>query len=417
MNEPTHTTPSATRGDGPPPSRRPSRRAVLAAVTGSAVTAVPQLSAISAAAAPNQHRDLLYIGTWGENQVHAVRFDPVRGTMEPLGSVAEVSSNWIAVHPTRSVLYVAGGEQGGFVRTFHIDDASGALGQTGEIATEAVPRGSGGLSYIGLNAGADTMLVADFATGSAVTVPVGRGGRLGAVASSVQDTGSGPSPRQAGPHPHHVVIDPSRRFALVADFGSDRVFIYAYDRASHRLFSAVPNSPGSYATAPGSGPRRLVFHPGGRTVYLLNELTADIQVLRWDARAGVLTPRQLLTTNAPGHTGTTSAAELAISRDGRHVYTSNRGDNALTVFSVDPGTGLLTEAQRLPCGGVTPWSFSLHPEGRWLFVANEASSTVNLFRVDPGSGRLTDTGTSVAVPHPDCVGVHSPHSTAGSTLL
>jgi 6-phosphogluconolactonase (cycloisomerase 2 family) len=245
-----------------------------------------------------------------------------------------------------------------------------------------------------------------------VTAPVGRDGRLGAMASSVQDTGSGPNARQAGPHAHHVVIDPSRRFALVADFGADRVFVYDYDRASHRLSAGTPDGPGSYATAPGSGPRRLAFHPSGGTVYLLNELTADIQVLRWDPRAGVLTPRQLLTTNAPGHTGTTSAAELAISRDGRHVYTSNRGDNTLVVFSVDPDTGLLTEAQRLPCGGVTPWSFSLHPGGRWLFVANEASSTVNLFQVDPGSGHLTDTGASVAVPNPDCIGVRSSHSAA-----
>ncbi|MFF0142539.1 lactonase family protein [Streptomyces sp. NPDC005227] len=377
------------------------------------MTAVPLLSATSAAAAPKQRGDLLYIGTWGQSQVHAVRFDPADGTMTSLGAVAQVSSNWVAAHPTRPVLYVAGGEPGGFIRTFRIDETSGALTRTGEIATEAVPGGSGGLSYIGLNEDADTLLVADFATGSAVTVPVGRDGRLGAVASSMQDTGSGPSPRQAGPHTHHVVIDPSRRFGLVADFGADRVFVYDYDRGSHRLSCATPDSPRSYATAPGSGPRRLVFHPNGRTLYLLNELTADIQVLRWDARAGVVTPRQLLTTNAPGHAGTTSAAELAISGDGRHVYTSNRGDNALVVFAVDPGTGLLTETQRLPCGGVTPWSFTLHPEGHWLFVANEASSTVNLFRVNPGSGHLMDTGTSVAVPNPDCVSVRSPRLAAG----
>ncbi|MFH8469033.1 lactonase family protein [Streptomyces sp. NPDC017991] len=409
MKEHPHTSPSATGGERPPSSSRwPSRRAVLlAAATASAATAAPLLSATSAAAAPDRHGDLLYIGTWGRNQVHAVRFDPVHGTMTPLGPVAQVSSNWVTVHPTRPVLYVAGGEPGGFVRTFRIDDASGALDRTGELATETVPGGSGGLSYIGLTADADTLLVADFATGTAVTVPAGRDGRLGAVASRVQDTGSGPSPRQAGPHPHHVVVDPSRRFALVADFGADRVFVHAYDRASHRLSARTPDGPGSFATAPGSGPRRLAFHPNGRTVYLLNELTADIQVLRWDAGAGVLTPRRLLTTNAPGHTGTTSAAELAISRDGRHVYVSNRGDNALVVFSADPDTGLLTESQRLPCGGVTPWSFSLHPGGRWLFVANEASSTVDLFHVDPKSGHLTDAGTSVAVPSPDCIGVRS----------
>jgi 6-phosphogluconolactonase (cycloisomerase 2 family) len=376
---------------------------VLAALTASAATAAPLLSAVPAGAAPRRPGDLLYIGTWGQNQVHAVRFDPHRGTMTPLGSMAQVSSNWVAAHPTRPVLYVAGAEQGGHIRSFRIDDTSGALQQLGEIETETVPAGSGGLSYIGLTADAGALLVADFAAGSAATVSIGEDGSLGAVASRVQDTGSGPSPRQLGPHPHHVVVDPSRRFALVADFGADRVFVHDYDRATHQMSADTSNGPRSYATPPGSGPRRLAFHPNEPMLYLLNELTADIQVLQWDERRGVLTPRQTLSTNAPGHTGTTSAAELAISRTGRHVYTSNRGDNTLVVFSVNPRTGLLTEAQRVACGGITPWSFSLHPSGRWLFVANEASGTVNLFHVDRPSGQLTDTGASVAVPYPDCI--------------
>lgn len=393
---------------------RPSRRTVLAAMTASAAMAAPLLAGTPAGAAPNQPTDLLYIGTWGQGQVYAVRFDPDDGTMTSLGSVAQVSSNWVTTHPTRPILYVAGSEQGGYIRVFRIDDTSGGLQQLDEIETEPVPTGSGGLSYLGLTSSADTLLVADFAAGSAATVPVHPDGSLGAVASLVQDTGSGPSPRQLGPHPHYVVVDPSRRYALVADFGADRVFVYDYDPATHRMSVGTPDGPGSFATAPGSGPRRLAFHPNGRTAYLLNELTADIQVLRWDARHGELTSRQTLSTNSVDHTGATSAAELAISCDGRHVYTSNRGENALVVFATDPATDLLTEIQRIPCAGVTPWSFALHPSGRWLFVANEASGTVNLFQVDRKSGHLTDTGTSVAVPYPDCIAFRTRTGTRGS---
>ncbi|WP_150135086.1 lactonase family protein [Streptomyces hyaluromycini] len=392
----------------------PTRRTVLGALAVSVTTAaVPLLAAAPTEAAPTGTTDLVYIGTWGQRQVYAVRFDPVHGTMTPVGSVAQVSSNWVAVHPTRPVLYVAGSEQGGFIRVFEIDDASGGLRQIGEVGTESVPAGSGGLSYIGVDRRSRTLLVADFAAGTAATVPIGADGGLGAVASRVQDTGSGPSPRQVGPHPHHMVIDPSRRFALVADFGADRVFVYRYDQATRALSDATPDGPGAYATAPGSGPRRLALHPDGRTVYLLNELTADLQALRWDARHGTLTQLQSLTTNAPGHTGTTSAAELVISRDGRFLYTSNRGENTLVVFATDHRTGPLTEVQRISCAGLTPWSFALHPGGRWLFVANEASGTVNLFLVDRGSGQLTDTGTAVAVPYPDSIGFRTPTGTAG----
>ncbi|WP_399892850.1 lactonase family protein [Streptomyces sp. BBFR51] len=401
MNDFPHGPPDAP-GEGEPP-RSPSRRTMLVAIAASAAATAPLMSAGTAEAAPVRREELLYIGTWKQNQVFAVRFDPGNGAMTPLGAVAEVSSNWVVAHPTRPVLYVAGDEEGGHIRVFHIDDDSGALDQVGEIATESTPGVTGGLSYFGLTENAETLLAADFADGSAVTVPVTADGRLGPVASRVQDAGSGPNPRQQGPHPHHVVVDPSGTHALVADFGADRVFVYDYDAATRRMSAGAHDGPGAYATAPGSGPRRLTFHPRGRMVYLLNELTADIQVLHWDRRHGVLTPHQLLSTNAPDHTGATSAAELAVSRDGRHVYTSNRGDNALVVYSAHPRTGLLHEVQRVPCGGVTPWSFSLHPDGRWLFVANEASGTVNLFRVDPASGRVTDTGAFVPVPHPDCI--------------
>ena len=116
-----------------------------------------------------------------------------------------------------------------------------------------------------------------------------------------------------------------------------------------------------------------------------------------------MTKRQSLAIDSPDFACTKSGAELAISHDGRHVYTSNRGENALVVFSTHPSTDLLTEVQRIPCAGVTPWSIALHLGGRWLFVANEASGTVNLFAVDPTSGQLTDTGASVAVPYPDCI--------------
>ncbi|MCX5561749.1 lactonase family protein [Streptomyces sp. NBC_00038] len=377
-------------------SVQPSRRTVLGAMAASAVAGVPLLSA---AAAPT---DLLHVGGWGLGQLNALRFDPSDATMTLVGPVAQAGSNWMTAHPTKPVLYATGGESGGIIRVFHVDRASGALEQFGEIATQATPA-NGGLSYLGVDVRSKTLLAADFAAGTLASVPIGRDGGLGAVVSRVQDTGSGPHPRQQGPHAHHVVIDPSGRFALVPDLGADRIFVYRFDRATRALSAGTPDGPRTYATAPGSGPRRVAFHPSGGFVYLLNELTADIQALRWSHEDGVLTHLQSLPTDAPGHTGTTSAAELAISGDGRFVYTSNRGENTLVVFAADRRTGLLTLVQRIPCGGLTPWSFSFHPSGEWLFVANQASSTVNLFAVDPRSGRLTDTGASVPVPRPACI--------------
>jgi len=380
----------------------PSRRGVLGAVAVSAAAAaVPLLGETPAAeAAAKGPLELLFISTWKGTQIYGARFDPDRGNLTPIGPVGDATANWATMHPTRPVLYVGGGADGGTVYTFAVDRATGALTRTGAVNTDGGGTSGGGLSYLGVDKPSDTLLVANFEAGLAVALPIEKDGSLGSPASVVQDTGSGPSPRQAGPHPHDMVIDPSGTYALVADFGADRVFAYPFDRATRAL---SPDGMTSYATDAGSGPRRLVFHPGGRTGYLLNELTADLQTLDWDWREGRLTHRQSLSTDSAGYTGTRSAAELALSEDGRFVYVSNRGENALVVYSVDPRTGLLTFVQRTSCAGQTPWSFSIHRSGRWLLVANEASSTINLFSIDRRSGMLTDTGTSLPIPNPDCL--------------
>jgi 6-phosphogluconolactonase (cycloisomerase 2 family) len=369
----------------------PSRRSVLGlALAGAAVPGMAR----TATARPTAPQ-LLYVSAWKGQSVYGFRFDPRHGTLQPLEAPAAVHSNWTTRHPRLPVLYVGDAADGGVVHSYSVDLADGALSLTSEVSTDTGGTAGGGIGTLSVDPESNTLLVANFEAGLAATVPIERDGRLGPVTSSVADTGSGPNPRQLGPRAHDVVLDPTGRFALVADFGADRVFIRPFDRHSGTLSTgAAP-----YPLAPGSGPRRLVFHPDGRTAYLLSELTAEIQTLTWHPHSATLTLRQSTSTDSAGFTGTPSGAELGISRDGRFVYASNRGENTLVVYAT--GTrGRLTFVQRLACGGTTPWTFALHEGGRWLLVANEASSTLDVFAVDPRSGRLSPTGTSAAVPNP-----------------
>ncbi|MFG2776578.1 lactonase family protein [Streptomyces prunicolor] len=383
-----------------------SRRTMLSAMAATATAATVPLTvaAPSAEAAPQVRPDLLYVGTWNGGQVYGVRFDPLQGTLTSNGPVAQVSSGWVTAHPDRPILYVGSQLDGGIVTVFDINHTTGVLTETGQVSTDAGGTTGGGLSYLGVDRPSGTLLVANFEAGLAVSLPIRRNGGLGAPVSVVADTGSGPSPRQLGPHPHQAVVAPGRRHALVPDFGADRVFVYGFDGTTGAL-SSGEGGPGTYATDAGAGPRRLVFHPDGRKAYLLTELTAELQLLDWDARSGHLTQRQRLAIDSPDSTGTKSGAELAISRDGRFVYASSRGENTLVVYAVERRTGLLSLLQRIPCGGLKPWSFTVHPGGRWLFVANEASSTVDVFAVDLRSGLLTGTGNSLAIPNPDCIAI------------
>jgi len=347
--------------------------------------------------------ELVYVNTWKGTRIYGAWFDTADGSLTAIGPVGEANADWAVTHPALPILYVATMEVGGVVDTFRINAATGALTKTGELSTGGTGLGGGGVSYVGIDRPSNTLLATNFEDGFTAAVPISQTGKLGAPTSRVQDSGSGPNPRQAGPHPHHAEVDPTGRYALVADFGADRVFVLPFDRATRTLSSGGATAPSAYAAAPGSGPRRVAFHPGGRTLYLLSELSADIQTLAWSPRDGLLTHRQTVGLTTPDFTGTKSASDLAVSADGRFVYAGDRGENSLVVLAVDPKTELLGIVQRVPCGGATPWGFSLHPSGRWLLVANEASSTVNVFAVDQGSGRLTDTGTWVSVPNPDSI--------------
>jgi len=386
------------------------RRQALGGAAAAAGAAAPLLHA-GPAAARSRHRarsprggaagtDIIYIGAWLTPEVYAARFDSETAELTAMGPAAAVNSSWAVRHPRLPVLYVASGIGDGVAYSFAIDERTGALTQTSAISTGGTGT-QGIISFISVDQASQTLLVANFASGMVLSLPIGEDGTLSTPVSSVQDVGSGPTARQDGPHPHCVVTDPTGRFVLVADFGADRVFVYPFDRRTRTISTA--GAPAPYATPPGSGPRRLVWHPDGRTLYLMTELTATISTLEWDPRTGLLTQRQTQAADPPDFTGTRSAAELALSRDARFLYMSNRGENALQVYAVDPVTAIPALVQRTPCGGSVPWSFSIDPTGRWMFVANYASDRVNVFSIDRRTGLLDEHPASTTVPAPDGV--------------
>ena len=333
---------------------------------------------------------LAYVGT-DSGQLQALRLDACAGKLESLGTVARlVKPRWSVANPTLPILYVADDVTGkdGSILAFAVNRDSGALTQLG--ATDA---GGIGTTHLWLDAPSSTLIAANFFSGSATTLPLAADGSVGAVASTVKETGSGPTKRQTKAHAHGIALDPTGHWALVSDLGADRVFVYGFDRATHALAPADAAHPRAFAVAPGSGPHHAAFSSDGRFVYVLDELAADVQVLRWDARKAGLAPVQSLPISSEQYDGAKSGAEIAVSRDGRFVYVEDRGENTLVVYRANADSGELALLQRVQSGGDKPWGFAIDASGRWMLVANAAK--VSLFKIDPTSGTLSDTGQSV----------------------
>ena len=337
----------------------------------------------------------VYVGMHG-SEIRVGRFDDKRGMLTMTGPAANVPRpTWTIRHPRLPILYSVNEAEPGSIVAFRIDPKSGALTRLNEVGARG-----GGTTYLSIDALSMTLLAANYASGSVATFPILRDGRVGPAASVIAAAGSGPHRRQAKPHAHSAMVDPSGRFLLAADMGADRLFVYPFDGKRHVARADTPGTERHYVAQPGSGPRHFAFHPGGRFLYLLNELTAEIQAFGWNSRIGRLTLLQGQTTNAQDHRGDSSASEILVSVDGRFVYVGNRGDNSLLVYAVDRRAGTLSLVQRIGSGGDMPWGFTLTADGRWLLVANQKSDRISVFAVDRRTGRLADTGNSVSTPRP-----------------
>jgi 6-phosphogluconolactonase len=286
------------------------------------------------------------------------------------------------------------------IHSFAVDQASGSLKLINEVSSGGVDA-----TDMHLDLASSTLFVANHNSGDVSALPLLAGGSLGPAASNQKDYGTGPNPRQKMPQAHGVTIDPSHRYVLVSDFGADRIFVYRFDSANRTMTPAqTPFEP----VPPGSGARHLVFHPNGRFLYLDTELTAEVRSYRWDAKTGRVQLLQTLSPYPAGYSGEKSAAEIAISRDGGHLYLSLRGDqNSIVVYAVNKQSGALNEVQRVSSEGKSPWSFGIDPTGHWMLVTNIDSNSVNVFGIDSATGKLSATHESLSVPVPAAVTFYS----------
>jgi 6-phosphogluconolactonase (cycloisomerase 2 family) len=246
------------------------------------------------------------------------------------------------------------------------------------------------------------IVVANHISSSVVLLARNPDGSVGGLADKVTLTG------QIGPHrteqpfakPHQVEFDPSGRFVIVPDKGLDQVFTFRIDAAAGKLVQVDAGTPRS---RDGSGPRHVAFHPARPFAYVVGELDSTITAHHFDPTTGGLTPFQVVSTLPDTCVGNSRAAEVAVSRDGRFLYASNRGHDSIVAFAINQTDGRLASAGWTDSQGKTPRFFALDPAGQALLVANEDSDTIVPFRVDDRNGRLSPAGAAVRNGSPVCI--------------
>ena len=384
--------------------------AILMMLVPLAACAQPGQTDQRAAAAPREESAgmLMFIGTYtGEKTksqgIYALRMDPGTGALsEPVLAGEAKNPSFLALHPSRRFLYAAcevwdAGGKGGGVGAFAVDPAG-----TGELSPlNHESSGGAGPCYVAVDPSGKVALVANYGGGTVASLPIDPDGRLRPAASAIQHEGKGPNPRrQEKPHAHSINVDPTGKYALACDLGTDEVRVYKLDAATGAL---APHDPPAAKTAPGSGPRHLAFHPNAKFAFVINELANTVTAFAWDGQRGTLSEIQTIGTLPDGFAGNNTTAEVAVHPSGKFLYGSNRGHDSIAIFQVDSASGRLTARGHQSTQGKSPRHFAVDPSGAFLVAANQGTDNLVVFRIDPSSGALSPTGATATVGSPVCV--------------
>jgi len=284
--------------------------------------------------------------------------------------------------------------------------------KTGQVVTLSIDPNDGTLTELSRSAPLDATIchLQRDATDRYMAVSSYDGGRIGLYA--ISDDGrveqlldvkrhEGVSVNPARPHksnPHSASFSPDNAYIFVPDLGFDYIRAYTIDSTAQCL-----RHHGDTHAEPAAGPRHMTFHPRQNYAYVIHEFNSTITSFRYDAKAGNLHRIQSVSTLPCDWNRKNRCAEIAVSKDGKYLYGSNRGHDSIVVYSIDSDTGALEWVEHVSSEGRHPRHFSITPNGKFLLVANRDTNNLAVFHVDPLTGKLRFTGQSLEISKPVCV--------------
>jgi 6-phosphogluconolactonase len=281
------------------------------------------------------------------------------------------------------------GVKGGGVTTLSYDTKTGTTRKIGEL-----PVPNGGPAYIAISPGGDYLFLANYSGGSVTVVRIDAKG----IPVSVADTILYKGEAGAESHAHMVSFDPSGKRVYLTDLGLDRVVIYDFDSVKGKL-KQIPN--GIAELTKGSGPRHFVFNTDGSRLYVISELNSTITFFKVSTN-GELSQVQTVSTLREGFKGKSYCADIHFGKNDKFLYGSNRGENTIVTFKIEPD-GKLALAGHTSCGGDWPRNFVIDPSGKYILVGNQNSGNISMFAIDEKTGLPASPSKDYKMASPVCL--------------
>ncbi|MGE3911980.1 MAG: lactonase family protein [Chloroflexota bacterium] len=351
------------------------------------------------AAQPASRPLVTYFGSSNRGRgINIATLDTSTGQLAEIGGNDIPGRGWLALSPDERFLYAA--IDGDAIASFAVDQKTGAL-----TPLNTSPTGTSSVSHLSVDPSGKYVVGASYSGGAVCVVSVNEDGSLGQPTDVVKHEGEipGPHPDQTQAKAHQCPFDPSGKWVVVNDLGLDRTYVYSLDTASGKLMA---NDPPYIQYVRGRGPRHIAFHPSNTYAYVINELSAEMTALAWDAENGVFTELHTESTLPPGWTGRKWTAQVIVHPNGKFVYGSNRGSGTasddIVIFAIDRATGRMTLAGHAQTLGQVARNFNIEPSGKYLVCAHQDSDNVVVFTINGETGALTPTGEQVTFTNAVC---------------
>jgi 6-phosphogluconolactonase (cycloisomerase 2 family) len=302
--------------------------------------------------------------------------DTTTGALTPVGTPVPVGfeQRSITVDPSGRFAYVVNGLVSN-VATFAINASTGALTSVGTPVPTGEPGQNTFPRFITVEPSGRFAYVANFNSVSAYIINTNTG--------ALTPVGA---PVPAGDSPNSITVDPSGQFAYVANALSNNVSTFAINASTGAL------TPVGAAVPAGVGPSAIAVDPSGRFVYVVNGGlqfgAADVSTFAINATTGALTP-----------VGTAVSAgdlsrDLAVDPSGRFVYVINNSSNDISAFAINATTGALTPVGTAVSAGAPPQSITVDLSGRFAYVTlyDGVNSNITAFAINPSNGALSTLG-------------------------
>ncbi len=245
------------------------------------------------------------------------------------------------------------------------------------------------------------LFVAGYHDGKITVLRLAEDGSIGEITEEIYMVGMGDvMERSFQPHVNCVKMSRDNRYLLAADSGMDHVNVYELNQITGKLKQID-----IIRSDVGSGPKHMVFSKDGQFLYIVHEIKnyIDVYSYKFVEKYPEFEKIQTISCINQYHAGRTVTSMVKLTLDGKHLISSNAGDNSVVVFDLDTTTGMLTKNFCLPISGTYPKDAAMFPDLKHLVSLNHESNTMTFFMADLEKHIIAMSSKEIKIEKPNCI--------------